>query len=116
MSATAPKSQAHHQDPSINVALLTGGGDRPYAYGLATELIARGVGMDLIGSDDLDSPEFHGKQGVKFLNLRGDQLPEASLAKKITRVSVVLSPVDSICGHREAGDLPYSLEQQISIL
>ena len=88
MSAMAPKSQAHQQGSSISVALLTGGGDRPYAYGLATELIARGTTMDLIGSDDLDSPEFHGQHGVNFLNLRGDQRPEASLAKKISRVSL----------------------------
>lgn len=87
MRATAPKSQAH-RGPGVNVALLTGGGDRPYAYGLATELMARGAGMDLIGSDDLDSPEFHGKQGLSFLNLRGDQRPDASLAKKIARVSL----------------------------
>jgi len=86
MSATALESRAHHQDPKITVALLTGGGDRPYAYGLATELMVRGIGMDLIGSDDLDSPVFHGQQGVNYLNLRGDQRPEASLTKKITRV------------------------------
>jgi len=88
MSAMAPKSQAHQQGSSISVALLTGGGDRPYAYGLATELIARGTTMDLIGSDDLDSPEFHGQHGVNFLNLRGNQRPEASFAKKISRVSL----------------------------
>jgi len=86
MSATALEARVHHQVPKITIALLTGGGDRPYAYGLATELMARGIGMDLIGSDDLDSPMFHGKQGVNFLNLRGDQRPEANLTKKITRV------------------------------
>jgi glycosyltransferase involved in cell wall biosynthesis len=86
MSATAPEARSHHQVPQITVALLTGGGDRPYAYGLATELMARGIGLDLIGSDDLDSPVFHGKQGVNYLNLRGDQRSEASLTKKITRV------------------------------
>src|ERR1700745_1034426 len=88
MSAPAPKSQLLRQDPSITVTLHTGGGDRPYAYGLATELIARGIGMDFIGSDDLDCPEYRGKQGLNFLNLRGDQRPEANLAKKITRVSL----------------------------
>ena len=82
----AQKSQAPQQGSSISLTLLTGGGDRPYAYGLATELIARGTAVDLIGSDDLDSPEFHGQHGVNFLNLRGDQRPEASLAKKISRV------------------------------
>jgi glycosyltransferase involved in cell wall biosynthesis len=86
MSTMALEARAHHQDPKITVALLTGGGDRPYAYGLATELMSRGIGMDLIGSDDLDTPVFHGKQGVNYLNLRGDQRPEASLTKKITRV------------------------------
>jgi glycosyltransferase involved in cell wall biosynthesis len=86
VNATALEARAEHQVPKITVALLTGGGDRPYAYGLATELIARGIGMDLIASDDLDSPVFHGRQGVNFLNLRGDQRPEASLTKKMTRV------------------------------
>jgi glycosyltransferase involved in cell wall biosynthesis len=70
----------------IAVTLLTGGGDRPYAFGLATELIRSGTVLDLIGSDDLDSPEFHGKPQVHFLNLRGDQRPEVSNAKKVLRV------------------------------
>jgi glycosyltransferase involved in cell wall biosynthesis len=72
----------------IAVALLTGGGDRPYAFGLATELISKGATLDLIASDDLDSPDFHGKPGVKFLNLRGDQHPDASLLRKVSRVLV----------------------------
>jgi glycosyltransferase involved in cell wall biosynthesis len=70
------------------VALLTGGGDRPYAFGLATALISSGVAMDLIGSDELDCPEFHSKPGVNFLNLRGNQQPEASLVRKVSRVSM----------------------------
>lgn len=70
------------------VALLTGGGDRPYAFGLATALISSGAAMDLIGSDELDCPEFHGKPGVNFLNLRGNQQPDASLIRKMSRVSM----------------------------
>src|SRR5271165_6838622 len=75
-------------DPAhmIAVSLLTGGGDKPYAFGLATELIRRRIALDLIGSDDLDCPEFRGKPRVHFLNLRGDQGAEASFAKKILRV------------------------------
>lgn len=69
------------------VALLTGGRDRPYAYGLATELISKGIALDVIGSDELDSAEFHGKPGVNFLNLRGDQRMDVSLAKKVSRIS-----------------------------
>jgi glycosyltransferase involved in cell wall biosynthesis len=70
----------------IAVALLTGGGDRPYAFGLATELIAKGAALDLIASDELDCPDFHGVPGVNFLNLRGDQRSDANLVKKMTRV------------------------------
>ena len=70
----------------IAVAVLTGGGDRPYAFGLATELISKGAALDLIASDELDCPNFHGAPGVNFLNLRGDQRPDATLVKKMTRV------------------------------
>jgi D-inositol-3-phosphate glycosyltransferase len=70
----------------IQVALLTGGADRPYAFGLATELMSKGVALDIIGSDELDSPEFHGKPGVNFLNLRGGQRTGARFAGKAFRV------------------------------
>jgi glycosyltransferase involved in cell wall biosynthesis len=70
----------------IAVALLTGGGDKPYAYGLATELVAKGIALDLIGSDELDCPEFHCQPQVKFLNLRGNARPDASFASKVIRI------------------------------
>ena len=70
------------------MTLLTGGGDRPYAFGLAMELIAKGAVLDVIGSDDLDCPEFHGKPGVNFLNLRGNQRPDVSFVRKVFRVSL----------------------------
>ena len=69
----------------ISVALLTGGGDKHYAFGLATALVSKGASLDVIGSDDLDCPEFHGPQ-VNFLNLRGDQKTEVSLLKKVSRI------------------------------
>ena len=34
------------------MALLTGGSDRPYVFGLATALMSKGAALDLIGSDD----------------------------------------------------------------
>jgi glycosyltransferase involved in cell wall biosynthesis len=68
------------------VALLTGGWDKPYAFGLAKELMAKGVVFDLIGSDELDCQEFRSKPGLRFLNLRGDQSPQASLVRKVLRV------------------------------
>jgi D-inositol-3-phosphate glycosyltransferase len=81
--ADSTRSSAGHD---IAVALLTGGGDRPYAFGLATELISKGATLDLLASDELDCPDFHGKPGVKFLNLRGDQRPDTSLVRKVSRV------------------------------
>jgi D-inositol-3-phosphate glycosyltransferase len=72
----------------ISVALLTGGGDRPYVFGLATALISKIPTFDLIGSDELDCPEFQNNPGVKFLNLRGNQRSDTSLIKKIGRVSI----------------------------
>jgi len=70
----------------ISVTLLTGGGDRPYVYGLATELLSKQAVVDLIGSDYVDYPEFHVNPRMNFQNLRGDQNPNASLARKVTRV------------------------------
>ncbi len=70
------------------VALLTGGGDKPYALGLATVLAAEGVLLDFIGSNDLSAPEVLDNPRVNFLNLRGDQSREASLPIKIGRVAV----------------------------
>jgi len=71
-----------------SVALLTGGADKPYAFGLATALISKGMVIDLIGNDDLDCPDFHGKPGVTFLNLRGEQQSDASFARKASRVLI----------------------------
>lgn len=70
----------------ISVTLLTGGGDRPYVYGFATELVSKHALVDLIGSDHVDYPEFHANSRMNFLNLRGDQSPNASLLSKVTRV------------------------------
>ena len=68
------------------VAILTGGGDRPYALGLAGSLISEGIAFDFVGSDFLEAPELRQNALVRFLNLRGDMAPDASLARKVARV------------------------------
>jgi D-inositol-3-phosphate glycosyltransferase len=88
IAAALPNLNTLSAPHEIAVALLTGGGDRPYAFGLATELISKGAALDVIGSDDLDCPEFHGRAGVNFLNLRGNQHPDASFVSKVCRVSM----------------------------
>jgi len=72
----------------IHIALLTGGGDKPYALGIAAALTSAGIQVDFIGSDDLRVPELLNNPRVKFYNLRGDQRPEASFAAKMTRVLI----------------------------
>ena len=71
---------------AIEVALLTGGFDRPYAFGLAMTLAAEGVCLEVIGSDEIDSPEMHTTPGLTFLNLQGDKQPNVSLAEKASRL------------------------------
>jgi glycosyltransferase involved in cell wall biosynthesis len=70
----------------VKVSILTGGADKPYALGLASALMARGVSFDFIGSDYVDGPSLHNAPQVNFLNLRGDQSPEASSVIKALRV------------------------------
>src|ERR1051326_6514823 len=71
---------------AVRVSLLTGGGDKPYALGLASALTAQGVSLAFIGSDDLDVPELRNDPRVCFLNLRGDQTEQASLGRKTFRI------------------------------
>lgn len=71
---------------AIALGLFTGGQDRPYALGLAMALVGKGVSLDIIGSDEVDSPEFHSTPQVKFLNLRGNQQGGVGLTKKVSRL------------------------------
>jgi D-inositol-3-phosphate glycosyltransferase len=69
------------------VTLLTGGGDKPYVFGLATALMSKGATVDLIGSDELESLEFKNNPRLNFFNLRGDQRPDAGFVAKVLRIS-----------------------------
>lgn len=69
-----------------NIALLTGGGDRPYALGIASALAAEGHCIDFIGSDELLAAELCNSPRINFLNLRGDQNENASFGQKVLRV------------------------------
>lgn len=68
---------------TLDVALLTGCQDRPYAFGLAMALVSQGVCLDVIGSDEVDSAEFHSTPKLRFLNLRGSQHRESGLWQKL---------------------------------
>ncbi|MDH5670047.1 MAG: glycosyltransferase family 4 protein, partial [Nitrospira sp.] len=72
--------------PALKVALLTAGRDHPYAFGMATALMAKGLALDIIGGDDLDSPQWHDTPSVRFLNFRGDISERVGLPKKVMRI------------------------------
>jgi glycosyltransferase involved in cell wall biosynthesis len=74
------------QPPTLRIALLTGGGDKPYALGIAAALTSEGISVDFIGSDDLEVPELLTNPRINFLNLRGNQRPDASSFSKAKRV------------------------------
>jgi D-inositol-3-phosphate glycosyltransferase len=71
----------------IEIGLLTGCQDRPYAFGLAMALASKGVGVDVIGGDEVDSPEFHRTPKVTFLNLGGRQRQDDRLKDKLWRLA-----------------------------
>lgn len=72
----------------IEIGLLTGCQDRPYAFGLAMALRSKGISLDIIGSDEIDSPELHSTPNLRFLNFRGGQGGNTHVAKKLWRVLV----------------------------
>ena len=71
---------------SLRIALLTGGGDKPYALGMAAALTSAGMHVDFIGSDDLSVPELLANPRLNFLNLRGDQRGDVGPVAKGMRV------------------------------
>src|SRR5208283_2050217 len=70
----------------VKIGLLTGGFDKPYVYGLATALAAKGAFIDLVGGDAVDCPEFHTSMHVNFLNFRHKPSKDEGLIRKVTSV------------------------------
>lgn len=70
----------------MKVSLLTGGSDRPYAFGLLNTLVSREIEVDFIGSDEFKPSEVLIAPKVTFLNLRGDTNPVALRRQKIARM------------------------------
>ncbi|MGH7981401.1 MAG: hypothetical protein ACREE6_18640, partial [Limisphaerales bacterium] len=55
-----PKRHVSSAPFIADVALLTGGSDKPYALGIAEALTSAGANLDFIGSNELDLPELRG--------------------------------------------------------
>jgi glycosyltransferase involved in cell wall biosynthesis len=69
----------------LNVAVLTGGWDKPYALGIGCALDDQDIALDFVGSDEMDGPELKNRPRLRFLNLKGDQNPKASRGRKVWR-------------------------------
>ena len=72
----------------IGIGLLTGCQDRPYASELAIALASRAVQVDVIGSEEIDSPELHATPNVRFVNFRGSENNRFSFTKKLWKLLV----------------------------
>ena len=84
--AVAQITSNSERPTGCEVALLTGGDDKPYVLGLVSALTSDAIIVDVIGSNDLDVPELLYNARVNFLNLRRDQRPDATLGSKVTRL------------------------------
>jgi len=71
---------------TMKVALLTGGGDKPYSLGIAKALLDSGIKIEFIGNSELENEKIFLNESATYYNLRGDQSSEASIISKIFRV------------------------------
>jgi D-inositol-3-phosphate glycosyltransferase len=85
------KPQVRHVKRSsdhIEVAVLTGGFDKPYVFGLTTELASRGMHLEVIGSDEVDFPEMHTTTGLTFLNFLSGGPKDRNVVGKMWRILI----------------------------
>lgn len=82
-SLQGPGRAARLVTEPVEAALLTGGRDRHYAYGLAMALASRGARLDVVGGAGVDCEEMHTTPGLNFLDLRKSRRPGDGLLEKI---------------------------------
>lgn len=78
-------SGARPEAKILEVALLTGCQDRPYAFGISTALAAKNIRVDVLGSEEVDSPELHTTPNLRFLTVRESQPKRATAVQKASR-------------------------------
>lgn len=81
MSERFPSAATLHP----HVSILTGGVDRPYAFGLAMALASKNVQVDVIGNEFIDSLEMHTTPNLRFFNLWPTRLAKPALFGKVSR-------------------------------
>lgn len=97
------EDQATQCSPSeMTVGLLTGCRDKHYALAIAMGLAGNGVCLDVIGSDEVDSPELHTTPRLRFLNFRGDQRSRTSFARKLSKALIYYAKLVRYAADSEA--------------
>jgi glycosyltransferase involved in cell wall biosynthesis len=84
--ADGPVAPSAPSASALKVGLLTGGGDRHYAFGLARGLTSKGIYVDFIGGDQVDSPELHCDSRLSYFNFRRNGRENAGLLEKAWRL------------------------------
>lgn len=69
------------------VSILTAGKDPHYALGLLEGLLSGAYRIEFVANDEMQESPIVRNPKVTYLNLRGDQAPEASLWNKVARVT-----------------------------
>jgi len=68
------------------IALLTGGQDPSYVFGLATTVSQRGICVHVVGNDRVDHIEFHKSDRITFVDC-GELRPNAGFLLKLFRLT-----------------------------
>jgi glycosyltransferase involved in cell wall biosynthesis len=76
----------HRTERAIAVTVFTGGFDRPYALGLVTALATKNIFVEVIGTDQMDFPEWYFSPLISFRNLQGNKREHARVTEKLWRV------------------------------
>jgi glycosyltransferase involved in cell wall biosynthesis len=70
-----------------DVAILSGGWDRPYAFGLTDALVRNGLRVELIAGDDLTDADFGHPRTLRVLNYRVTNRAGDSVATRLRRLA-----------------------------
>jgi glycosyltransferase involved in cell wall biosynthesis len=87
----AQRQPVPHTVAGIEVGLLTACRDRHYAFALAMALISKGICLDFVGGDEIDSPELHTAPNLRFLSFRRDPRENAAFAQKLAELLLYYS-------------------------
>jgi glycosyltransferase involved in cell wall biosynthesis len=83
--SAAEAEQSEDANSDLSVLLMTGGIDRPYAYGLTVALASRGAKVDVLGGTELADVALNRESRVRFLNVHGDLRLPGTKAMKLVR-------------------------------